>query len=111
MKWRVWLVLVAACAGNARAPGADVLSALDQHSASLGALHLRCSEADAEVLVDGVPQGRCDDFSGHPRGLSLQPGLRHIEVRKPGFAAWETWVQPERTKIAIEVELTARGDN
>jgi hypothetical protein len=69
-----------------------------------GDLTLRCQPDDSEVWLDGVPQGRCVEFSG-TRGLSLGRGMRKVEVRKEGYRPFETFVEPDGTRAALSVTL------
>jgi hypothetical protein len=68
-----------------------------------------CSHADAEIVLDGVPQGTCDDYDGAPRALGLGPGRggsHRVAVRKPGFSTWESWLQADGTRLEVDVTLT-----
>lgn len=73
-------------------------------------LVLQCTPPDAEVELDGVPQGTCDDFDGAPRGLSLaSKGFQRVAVRKRGFLPWETVIETDGTRVALNVTLIASG--
>lgn len=72
-------------------------------------LVLRCSQADAEVVLDGVPQGTCDDYDGEPRALALGRGQRRLEVKKPGFAPWESFIEADGTRVVVDVTLSSIG--
>jgi hypothetical protein len=67
---------------------------------------LHCNMSDAEVTLDRVPQGLCDDFDGDPRGLKLPPGGHLVQVEKRGFVTWNTWLQAEKTRVVMHVNLT-----
>jgi hypothetical protein len=67
---------------------------------------LHCNPSDAEVTLDRVPQGLCDDFDGDPRGLKLPPGGHLVQVEKRGFSIWNTWLQAEKTRVVMDVNLT-----
>lgn len=97
--------LLAAC----RTTTTPVERALAEHAAELrsvpgvrGEVRLRCSQADAQVLLDGVPAGRCDDFAG---GLKLEEGSHALEVRKAGFAPWSVQVEAGGTRTSLQAEL------
>ena len=96
MKWG-WPLLFAAT-GCATPPYAG-------HEGARGELVLRCTPFDAEVQLDGVPQGLCSDFSGTPRGLSMGKGTRRVEVSKPGYAPWERWLDADTTRVMMTVRL------
>lgn len=44
---------------------------------------VRCDDADAELVVDGVPRGTAGDYAGAHR-LLLTPGLHRLELRAHG---------------------------
>lgn len=68
-------------------------------------LRLECSHPAAEVLLDGVLQGHCEDFLG--RGLPLSEGPHVVEVRLPGFLPFEVMLEPGRARMSLRVDLTA----
>lgn len=101
-----WWPLLAASACAAQAP--ELLPAVRAPAGgapSGGALVLRCTPADAEVWLDGVPQGTCEDFDGAPKGLALGKGARRVEVKKRGFEAWETYMDGGGTRVVMVVDL------
>ncbi len=73
-------------------------------------LVLHCTPTDAEVHLDGVPQGVCSDFAGTPRGLALGRGGRRVEVKKPGFVAWQRWLDADDTRVVMQVTLEPNGE-
>ena len=79
-----------------------------------GDVELHCNPPDAEVQLDGVPQGRCDDFAGAPRRLEVGEGMHRIEVTKAGFAPYQTYFQPSGARAILEITLRplerAQGD-
>lgn len=104
----VWALLAAAgCASSAPSlvPGVSA----PQKSSRRSELVLRCTPPDAEVSLDGVPQGTCDDFDGEPRGLGLGKGSRRVEVKKRGFSPWESWMQADGTRVVMDVTLIPNG--
>ena len=66
---------------------------------------LRCSPADAEVLLDGVMQGLCSDFAPLSAGLSVGEGLHAIEVRRDGYWPYTTYVEPHNARATLRAEL------
>ena len=98
MRW-AWPLLVAACV--------TPISGVARRSE----LVLLCTPSDAEVQLDGVPQGTCADFSGAPRGLALGSGARRIEVVKPGFEKWQRWLDADHTRVVMNVTLIANGES
>lgn len=73
-----------------------------------GAVLLDCTPGDAEVLVDGVPQGRCDDFGGG-RALKVGAGAHALEVRKSGYRPYRSVVSPGGARVGLEVTLLEGG--
>jgi hypothetical protein len=70
-----------------------------------GELVLRCEPEDAEVALDGVPQGTCQDYDGDPRGLALGTHRRRVAVSKAGFQRWESWMEADGTRLVVSVTL------
>ncbi len=68
-------------------------------------LILSCDPSDADVVLDGVPCGTCLDFSGAPNALRLSEGMHKVEVKKPGFWPYETYVDSAGTRAALTVKL------
>jgi hypothetical protein len=69
-----------------------------------GDVLLRCDQPDALVLVDGVEQGRCEDFAA--QGLKLRMGRHRVTVKKAGFLPYEFWCEPDGTRTSLDVVLT-----
>lgn len=72
-------------------------------------LVLDCAPADAEVELEGVPQGTCEDFGGTPRGLSLGDGTRRVVVKKSGYLPWDCVVEADGTRVMMTVTLISIG--
>lgn len=72
-------------------------------------LVLACTPADADVELDGVPQGTCEDFRGAPRGLAMGKGVRRVQVKKPGYLPWDTVVETDGTRVMMNVTLISTG--
>ena len=68
-----------------------------------GDLHLACSPPDAEVLLGGVLQGRCEDFAS--RGLALGDEAQRLEVRKAGYATYSAQLFAGNARTRLKVEL------
>ncbi len=89
--------------------------AVDQARAALqsapqrtGDVRVHCEPPDAEVSLDGVPQGRCDDF-GSARGLTVGQGMHRVEVKKQGHLPYQTYVDPSGAKASLSIQLRAEG--
>jgi len=73
-----------------------------------GVVHLVCSPASAEVVVDGVPFGYVSDYATPPY-LKLKPGEHHILLRKRGFEPYRTEVYLSGSVIeTLNVSLARR---
>jgi hypothetical protein len=102
-------VVLCGCAGSEhRRTEARAEALLRGASARQGQLELRCDPSDAEVVVDGVPQGVCDDFTGSPRWLVVGNGLHHVVIHKPGFWPYETWYQASGARAVLRVKLRSQ---
>ncbi len=109
MRLAVWALAVSACAqtptpfdfGAHKLPPARVTTKSE--------LVLRCMPNDAEVLLDGVPQGTCDDFGGEPKGLSIPKGARHVQVKKRGYLPWDSFLETDGTRVVMTVTLISTG--
>lgn len=110
MKWP-WLVLGCACSAAQGPLLVPPLVLPDGRTAHRGEVVLHCVPAEAEVSLDGVPQGLCSDFDGSPRGLKVGSGGRRLQVKHPGYAAWESWLDASDTQVTLSVTLVATGDS
>lgn len=109
MKRAVWALALSACA---QTPNALDLSAHKLPPARIttkSELVLRCQPADAEVSLNGVPQGTCEDFSGEPKGLSMPKGPRLIRVKKSGYLPWESILDTDGTRVVMNITLISTG--
>lgn len=105
MRWPAALLVAAAsaCATAREEPAlARARAALAEAPARAGALHLACEPADAEVYVDGVPQGRCAELKG---GLAASGRQHQVEVKKAGFWPYQLYYAPDGTRLALTVTL------
>lgn len=100
-----WALALSACVSEApvlrrsfELPGA--------RSTARGEVVLRCEPEDADVSLDGVPQGTCGDFDGTSGALGLGDRERWVEVRKSGFSAWEGQLVADGTRMIVHVTLT-----
>ncbi|MBX7097765.1 MAG: PEGA domain-containing protein [Myxococcaceae bacterium] len=103
---KVWpVVLGCACAARPAPQLFDQAGeGLAQSKARGGAVVLRCQPPDAEVSIDGVPVGQCSAVG--ERLPVWGAGWRHVEVKKPGFAPWETWIESGGARAVLSAELT-----
>jgi hypothetical protein len=89
---------------KALAEHAGELQAGGKERAIAPGLSLKCSPADAEVLVDGVLQGRCVDLEG--RILPLSKGMHGVEVKKGGFRPYSAMVEAGKARTLLSTELS-----
>ena len=92
---RGWPLLLMACAPT----HADLLA---RNAEQPGWLAFTCDPVDADLWLDGVGQGTCADY---PKGLKLSDGMHHVEVKKPGFAPYQTYVDSSGTRAALTIKL------
>jgi hypothetical protein len=107
------LALLAALSGCATTPAeqpslARVREGLAGVAARTGDLRLQCDPPDAEVWLDGVPQGVCTDFSGTPAGLRMGEGTHRVEVLKQGFLPYVTYLSPSGARTSLRISLVPR---
>lgn len=107
------LVGASACAAPPARSRALARSAIESAHSRRGDLRLSCEPTDAEVWLDGVPQGTCVDFSGDPRGLAVGEGMHEVVVQKAGFWPYQTFYAPSGARAALSIRLsphsTAQG--
>jgi hypothetical protein len=100
-----WALALSACVSEAPV----LMRPLDLpgvRTTARGEIVLRCQPEDADVLLDGVPQGICGDFDGTSGALGLGDRERRVEVRKSGFSAWEGQLVADGTRMIVHVTLT-----
>ena len=103
------LLLFAGCAATERKRTEARAEELLTHAPKrTGDLELHCVPDDAQVEVDGVPQGTCSDFDGDPRSLQLGKGMHRVVVNKPGFRPYETYYQPSGAKAVLRIALSSQ---
>ncbi|MBZ4373060.1 hypothetical protein [Corallococcus sp. AS-1-6] len=101
-------MLAGACAAKQEQPAtvARAEQLMASNSAKRGDLVLRCEPSDAQILLDGVEQGTCSDFSGVSRSLRLGDSDFHqVEVKKRGFYPYTTYYQPRGARVTLNVKL------
>ena len=83
--------------------------ALDGHTAELlerkaSGVLLACEPEDAEVLVDGVPQGTCQDLTP-PHQIEMGEQSHSLEVHRPGYAPYraDLFAGNARTRLTVRL--------
>jgi hypothetical protein len=72
--------------------------------AGLGGIDVNVKPIDAEVWVDGKYVGDVKRLGGNPSYLWLPEGTHHLQIRKGGYATFETQVDVRRG-IVNELKL------
>ncbi|MCY1047027.1 PEGA domain-containing protein [Corallococcus sp. bb12-1] len=104
----LFLALTVGCAAKQEQPAtvARARELMASAGGKRGDLVLRCEPADAEVLLDGVQQGLCSDFSSVSRSLRLSDaGFHQVEVKKRGFWPYTTYYEPSGARVTLKVKL------
>ena len=77
----------------------------NKNAAKRGNLFIRCEPEDAEILLDGIPQGSCLDYVAKGLQINASPALRKIVVTKTGYWSYEAMVALDRSKVNLSVQL------
>lgn len=72
-------------------------------------LRLKCTPADATVYLDGMPRGLCEDFGQDPVQLRGERRMHRLEVKKEGFAPYQTYYAPSGAIVSLNVTLEPRA--
>lgn len=79
---------------------------IEQDAGRLGNVWVRCTPADARILLEGVLQGTCAMLAEAGRGLTVtDQRLHRLEVKHRGFHPYVTYVAPGGTRATLEVKL------
>ena len=73
-----------------------------------GGLIFAVNPPDAEVLLDGVVQGKASEFT-EERFLKVESGTHRLELRKPGYETYSRDVYVSNALQRIEATLVAGG--
>ncbi|MGA7104601.1 MAG: PEGA domain-containing protein [Candidatus Deferrimicrobiaceae bacterium] len=102
-----WLLGLLACGGLALAggcyPKAQIYGVGD-----VGGLIFDVNPPDAEVVLDGVTQGKASDFT-QERYLKVGSGTHRLELRKPGFETYSRTLFVSHSLLRIEATLVTGG--
>jgi len=72
-----------------------------------GNLFIYCEPEDADILLDGIPQGNCLDYATHGLQIKESATLRKIVVTKTGYWPYEAMVVFNNSKVSLRVQLQA----
>jgi hypothetical protein len=74
--------------------------------AVLSEVKLEVNPSRAAVFVDGLYIGHVKEFEGMGHGLLVPPGVHQISIALPGYADFETNINPlPRQKVEIKTDL------
>ncbi len=73
-----------------------------------GGLVFAVNPPDAEVLLDGVVQGKASEFT-EERFLKVESGTHRLELRKPGYEPYARDVYVSNAILRIEAALVVGG--
>jgi len=108
VKRSVWALVLSAC-GAQTAQHTPKFVLPPARVTTRSELVLKCDPIDAEVSLDGVPQGTCEDFDGEPKALPIPSGARRIGVKKRGFQPWNSILETDGTRVVMTVTLISTG--
>ena len=108
-RWAACALAITGCAQTSNVLTAAQAKMTRARVTTKSELVLACTSSDADVVLDGVPQGTCEDFRGEPRGLALGKGVRRVQVKKTGYLPWGTVVETDGTRVMLNVTLIAIG--
>jgi len=72
-----------------------------------GGLVFAVNPPDAEVVLDGVVQGRASDFT-EERYLKVGAGTHRLELRAPGYDTYSREIYVSNSLLRIETGLVRR---
>ena len=102
-----WLLGFLACGGLALAGGCYPKAQI-YGVENVGGLIFDVNPPDAEVVLDGVVQGKASDFT-QERYLKLESGMHRLELRKPGYETYSRTLFVSHSLLRIEATLVIGG--
>jgi len=93
-----WLALAGGCYPKAQIYGVG----------NVGGLIFEVNPPDAEVVLDGVAQGKASDFT-QERYLKVESGMHRLELRKPGYETYSRTLFVSHSLLRIEATLVTGG--
>ena len=101
------LLLLAGCQTPAQPGVLGQLRPVAHAEAPPGNLTLRVEPSDAQVVVDGVPQGLAQDFDGEHGALQLTGGAHHLTLKRDGYTPLDVTVYGEgdgKQRLSLQLE-------
>jgi len=77
----------------------------NKNATGRGNLFVRCEPEDAEIFLDGIPQGTCLDYVTKGLQIKESPVLRKIMVTKAGYWPYEAMIALNSSKVNLLVQL------
>ncbi|MGZ8440234.1 MAG: PEGA domain-containing protein [Candidatus Deferrimicrobiaceae bacterium] len=74
----------------------------------VGGLVFAVNPPDAEVVLDGVSQGKASDFT-EERYLKVESGTHRLELRKAGYDTYSRTVYVSNSLLRVEATLLEGG--
>lgn len=74
--------------------------------ADLATIKINVNPSRAAVFVDGRFVGHVGEFGGLGRAMQVVPGAHHIRIALPGYATFQTDINPlPRQKVEVKTDL------
>jgi PEGA domain len=102
-----WLPCLLVCAGLALTGGCYPKAQI-YGVGNVGGLIFDVNPPDAEVVLDGVAQGKASDFT-QERYLKVESGTHLLELRKPGYETYSRTLYVSHSLLRIEATLVTGG--
>lgn len=75
---------------------------------NVGGLIFAVNPPDAEVVLDGVSQGKASDFTDE-RYLKVESGPHRLELRKAGYGTYSRTIYVSNSLLRVETTLVEEG--
>ena len=92
------LALVGGCYPKAQTYGVE----------NVGGLIFAVNPPDAEVVLDGISQGKASDFT-EERYLKVESGQHRLELRKAGYETYSRTIYVSNSLLRVETTLVEGG--
>ncbi len=102
-----WLIGLLVCGGLALAGGCYPKAQI-YGVGNVGGLIFDVNPPDAEVVLDGIAQGKASDFT-QERYLKVESGTHRLELRKPGYETYSRTLFVSNSLLRIEATLVTGG--